>query len=64
MKAAADGRCHYCGEVAVLTLDHKRALGVGGSHTAANIVPACGRCNLRKGVTPYAEFLGRVRGVA
>jgi 5-methylcytosine-specific restriction endonuclease McrA len=57
MKKAADGRCHYCGCVARLTIDHKQPLALGGSHTEANIVPACRSCNSRKNVKPYEDYL-------
>lgn len=47
--AAHDHRCAYCGIDGPLTIDHVRAISRGGKHTAANIVPACQPCNLRKG---------------
>ena len=50
--------CAYCGErVPVLTQDHVLALSRGGNHTAANIVPACRRCNASKNDRPVEEFL-------
>jgi len=49
IKAAYDYRCVYCGhKQAHLTQDHITPLARGGSHTLANVVPACGSCNSRK----------------
>jgi 5-methylcytosine-specific restriction endonuclease McrA len=49
IKAAFGNRCAYCGEhFERLTMDHIIALSKGGSHTAANVVPACHSCNCRK----------------
>mgnify|MGYP001598666048 FL=1 len=43
-------RCVYCGgKPQRLTKDHLTPLVYGGAHTMANIVPACGLCNSRKG---------------
>lgn len=43
-------RCAYCGrQPRILTKDHVRPISRGGYHTASNIVPACERCNSRKG---------------
>jgi 5-methylcytosine-specific restriction endonuclease McrA len=43
-------RCAYCLSDAIpLEQDHVLALTKGGQHTVDNIVPACGRCNKRKG---------------
>lgn len=43
-------RCAYCGRLPVrITLDHVVPVSWGGSHTHANVVPACQRCNSRKG---------------
>jgi 5-methylcytosine-specific restriction endonuclease McrA len=44
-------RCAYCGRkftLKKLTQDHITPLSRGGSHTLANILPACLDCNLRK----------------
>lgn len=50
MKAAYDYRCAYCErQMARLTQDHIIPLSKGGPHTASNIVPACRRCNSKKG---------------
>ena len=51
IKAAYAWRCAYCGKKpASLTQDHVIPLSYGGSHTPANIVPACRACNSSKGV--------------
>ena len=41
------GRCAYCGSPGS-TQDHVVPLSRGGTHTADNVVPACGSCNSRK----------------
>ena len=50
------GLCAYCPAPAT-TQDHLTPLSRGGWHTAANIVPACLRCNCRKGTRTLIEFL-------
>jgi 5-methylcytosine-specific restriction endonuclease McrA len=51
MKAAYNYQCVYCDvKTARLTMDHIIPLSRGGSHTTSNIVPACQKCNSRKGV--------------
>ena len=53
IKAAYAWRCAYCGKMpASLTQDHVIPLSLGGSHTPANIVPACRACNSSKGARP------------
>ena len=50
MKAAFSDRCAYCGaDDRPLTQDHILAVSEGGETTLQNIVPACQRCNSRKG---------------
>lgn len=45
-----DSRCAYClRKVARPEQDHVIAISRGGPHSAENIVPACRRCNGRKG---------------
>lgn len=46
-------RCVYCHrKMARLTMDHIIPLTKGGSHTVANIVPACRSCNSKKQAGP------------
>lgn len=53
IKARFQKRCAYCGEEKHrLEKDHVKALSKGGTHTAANIVPACRTCNAKKGDRP------------
>lgn len=44
-------RCAYCSKHAKgrLTQDHITPISRGGNHTLSNIVPACSKCNQRKG---------------
>jgi 5-methylcytosine-specific restriction endonuclease McrA len=58
--ARYDGRCAYCGERGPLHADHRIPLSRGGTNTIENILPACVRCNLRKGKMTEAEFRARV----
>lgn len=46
-------RCAYCGADGKLTMDHVVALAKGGRHEPANVVPACARCNSRKGTRAW-----------
>jgi len=49
IKLAYGHRCVYCGKkMQRLTQDHIIPLAHGGSHTLANVVPACQSCNSRK----------------
>ena len=54
-------RCAYCGCGGPLQADHRVALSRGGSHDIANILPACGLCNQRKGAMNEGEFRMRLR---
>ncbi|GAA4439432.1 HNH endonuclease [Phytohabitans houttuyneae] len=49
IKAVYRFRCAYCRRRLPLTIDHVVPLSKGGPHTASNVVPACQRCNSRKG---------------
>ncbi len=64
--AAHGARCTYCGqETDDLHLDHVVAIALGGSNHRANLVPACGRCNMLKGSKSWAEWvpiMERLRG--
>jgi 5-methylcytosine-specific restriction endonuclease McrA len=54
---AHEHRCAYCGTDGMMTIEHMTPLSRGGSHTRGNVVPACLRCNLRKGTRTAEEFL-------
>lgn len=55
---AADGRCYYCGcRPEILTCDHMVPFCRGGTNEITNIVPACLKCNQRKGTCTANEFL-------
>lgn len=56
-----DGRCGYCGVPGPLEPDHRVPLMRGGSDLIANIIPACGPCNRRKGTLTESEFRDRLR---
>lgn len=50
IKAIYGNKCAYCGlKTRKLTQDHVIPVSRGGAYTAANIVPACGKCNSAKG---------------
>mgnify|MGYP001559356933 FL=1 len=50
IKIAYQNRCAYCGIGKTrLERDHVVPLALGGQHVAANIVPACRKCNATKG---------------
>lgn len=53
IKALYGQRCAYCGVYHErLTQDHVIPLSKDGPHTASNIVPACRKCNSKKGTKP------------
>lgn len=54
---AFNHRCGYCLADGPLEMEHMVALSRGGVHTASNVVPACARCNRRKGTKSLLEFL-------
>lgn len=56
IRNAAKGRCHYCRQLKPLTFDHVIPLSKGGSHSAGNLVMACGSCNSSKGAKDPIEF--------
>lgn len=51
--------CFYCGEPGKMTQDHVVPLIRGGRHEAANIVPACRRCNASKGTGDWPKRVPR-----
>jgi 5-methylcytosine-specific restriction endonuclease McrA len=53
------GQCAYCGATGRLTDDHVLALSAGGLDEAANIVPACSRCNGSKHARPVEGWYRR-----
>lgn len=56
--------CGYCGATDVfLEQEHMQPLSRGGSHTAANIIPACISCNRRKSDRNLIGFLLSQTGV-
>lgn len=50
------GQCAYCGVAGKLTVDHVLPLKLGGLDEAANILPACVRCNASKQATPVEQW--------
>lgn len=56
IKQAYGHRCAYCGEQKRLTQDHVIPLAKGGPHTKENVVPACLKCNLKKGTKTPTHF--------
>jgi 5-methylcytosine-specific restriction endonuclease McrA len=52
-------KCFYCATILTKqtrTLDHKLPLSRGGTNEIENLVPACRRCNHRKGKKTAEEF--------
>ena len=63
INAAFQHHCVYCLKpFARLTMDHIIPLSRGGDHTAANIVPACSRCNSSKNARHHLDFVARKFG--
>lgn len=54
--ALHQSRCAYCGVVAPLQADHRTPLCRGGGNSIDDILPACARCNQRKGTRTEEEF--------
>lgn len=53
--------CAYCGKVLErLEMDHVIPLSKGGTHTKENIVPACRKCNAKKGAGGAMPFVVKV----
>ena len=63
LKAHYGGSCAYCGRVPsgirrdILVLEHIEPISRGGSHSRDNVVPACNRCNVRKGDLLLLEWI-------
>lgn len=49
-------KCAYCGSEENITRDHDVPLSRGGTNHILNIIPACSRCNSRKGNLTRTEF--------
>lgn len=51
--------CHYCDKVltALWTLEHKKSLYHGGTHTLNNLVRACPECNQAKHIQDELDYL-------
>ena len=64
IKAAAKGRCHYCGKkTPKLQFDHIEPIAKGGRHCKSNLVMACMICNATKNDShphEYAQRVGRL----
>jgi 5-methylcytosine-specific restriction endonuclease McrA len=62
IKAAHGHACAYCKRLMQrLEMDHVIPLSKGGSHTKDNIVPACRKCNAKKGNRSLNEFVSAER---
>ena len=69
-----NGKCIYCGAETEIQQDHLIAIARGGQHVAANVAPACRRCNsfkraktvedlpenYQEAITRHAELLGEL----
>lgn len=53
--------CAYCGAEGKMTRDHATPLARGGSNDIGNILPACKRCNSKKGTLTADEYRARLR---
>lgn len=49
--------CHWCKRAKATTLDHLVEVDRGGTNERGNVVPACHKCNSRRG----AEYLAKKR---
>lgn len=56
IKLSYGNRCVYCGTKAT-SQDHIVPMARGGSHTADNVVPACGSCNSSKNAKPLLIWM-------
>lgn len=50
--ASYEGLCHWCEEPhgEIPHMEHVMPVALGGLHEIENVVPACQRCNFRKGI--------------
>ena len=55
--AAFNGKCAYCDTGGEMQIEHIVAVAKGGTHTADNIVPACGKCNKAKNTHDLRTWL-------
>jgi 5-methylcytosine-specific restriction endonuclease McrA len=59
------GRCAYCGCTldykGGMTIDHIQPVAQGGSDKLENLLPACERCNKRKGASSIEVFRRHIR---
>jgi len=54
--------CAYCQRSDVpVTMDHVHPISKGGSHTEANVVPACRSCNASKNNKTLEEWAGPIK---
>jgi len=53
-----NGKCAYCGEKKLLTLDHIEPLATGGAHDVSNAQMVCKSCNSSKGAKDPYKFAG------
>lgn len=52
--------CTYCRgtfPIRSITIDHKQPFKLGGKHEVSNLAVSCLLCNLKKGVTPFEQWL-------
>ena len=49
--------CHWCKRATATTLDHLLEVDRGGTNSPDNVVPACHKCNSKRG----AEYLAKKR---
>jgi len=48
-------KCQYCGEQEATHIDHLYPRAAGGGDELENLIPACGRCNIRKNAHVFSE---------
>ena len=60
------GKCHYCGALDLLGIDHVIPLHAGGPNDAGNLVCCCHSCNARKrrkeSITSWSEHANACLG--